>query len=41
MSLRITEWLRLEGTSGVFLFNPPAQAGPPTATCQGPCPDSF
>jgi len=37
----ITEWLWVEGTSGGHLGSLPAQAGPPRASCPGPCPDSF
>lgn len=38
---RITGWLRLTGTSGGYLVHPPAQAGPPEASCPGPCVDGF
>lgn len=37
----ITDQLGLEGTSRVDLFQPPAQAGPPRASCPGPYPESF
>lgn len=33
MYYRITGWLRLEGTSGGHLIQPPAHAGPPSAGC--------
>jgi len=36
-----SEWLRLGGTSGSIWSNPPAQAGPPTASCPEPHPDGF
>jgi len=35
---RITEWWGLEGTSVGHPVQPPAEAGPPTAGCTGPCP---
>jgi len=38
---RITEWLRLEGTSGGHLVQPFAQARPPRASGPGSCPDGF
>lgn len=39
---RITEWLRLKGTSGGHLPHPHlTQTGTATATCAGPCPDRF
>lgn len=37
----MTEWLRMEGTSWCHLAQTPAQAGPLTASCSGPCPDCF
>lgn len=38
---RITEWCRLEGTSGGCLSNPPAEAGAPRPHWPGTCPDDF
>jgi len=38
---RITESLRLEGTPGGHLAQPADQAGSPTASCPGLCPDGF
>lgn len=38
---RVTEKLRLDGTSGDHLVQHPAQVGPPRATCSRPCPDDF
>lgn len=35
---RVTEWLCLEGTLEVICSNVPDQAGPPKASCPGPCP---
>lgn len=40
-SHKIRAWLRLEWISGVICFNTSAQAGPPTASCPGPCPDCI
>lgn len=37
----IREWLRLAGTSGGFLIQAPAPAGPPRAVCSGPYLDRF
>lgn len=37
----VTEWLRLEGTSGDCLVHHPAQAGSRGAGCPGPCPSGF
>lgn len=34
---KITEWLRLTGTSVGCLVDPSTQAGPPEASCSGPC----
>jgi len=34
----VTEWSGLAGTSVGHPVQPPAQAGPPTAGCRGPCP---
>lgn len=30
--LRVTEWLKSEGTAGAHLVQPPVQAGPPRAS---------
>ena len=38
---KITEWLRWKEPLRIILFNPPAQAGSPRASCTGPCPDVF
>jgi len=38
---RITEQLRLKGTSGGHWSHPAAQRGPRGAGCPGPCPDYF
>lgn len=38
---RITEWLRLGGTSGCHWVQSPAQAGTHTAGCPGPGTDGF
>lgn len=38
---RVTEWLRLEGTSSGHLAQPLGQEGSPTASCPGRCPGSF
>lgn len=37
----MTEWLKLEGTTGCHLVQPPGQEEPPTACCQGQCPENF
>ena len=38
---RITEWLRLAGTSGYHLVQTQVQVGSPRASCPVPCPDVF
>ena len=38
---RHTEWLRLEGTCGEYLAQPPAKAGSPRSHYTGLCPGSF
>lgn len=38
---RIVECLKLEGTSGGYMVQPPVQAGPPGAGCPRLCLDSF
>lgn len=41
LSYRITEWLRLAGSTVRCLVQPPAQSGTPIAGSPGPCPDEF